>query len=205
LAEAGRPGPGQAGPSAARVATTAAVVLAAGSSRRLGGRANKLLVPFRGRPLVAWAVESALGAGLDETVVVEGAVSLEEVVGEGVTLLRNESWADGQGSSLGVALDWCARQGHQAAVVGLGDQPMVPSQAWRQVASATSAPIAVATYAGRRRNPVRLDASVWPLVDTGADQGARELMLRRPELVVEVACEGEPADLDTWEDFERWS
>lgn len=185
--------------------TTAAVVLAAGGSARFGRGAHKLLEAFRGRPLVAWAVEAARDAGLDETVVVSGAADLSDAVPSDVTLLGNEDWDAGQGVSLGVALDWCERQGHEAAVVGLGDQPLIGAEAWRRVAAATEAQIAVATYGGRRRNPVRLDRSVWPLLDLTGDEGARQLMLRRPELVVEVACEGDPADVDTVEDLRRWS
>lgn len=177
------------------------MLLAAGGGRRYAGATHKLLADFRGRPLVVWSVEAALAAGLDETVVVGGAVELDGVLPGGVTLLENRSWVEGQATSLAVGLDWCRRQGHSAAVVGLGDQPLVPAGAWSAVAAAPAAPIAVATYGGRRRNPVRLDCSVWPLLPVVGDEGARGLMRQRPELVAEVACEGDPADVDTVEDL----
>lgn len=150
---------------------------------------------------MAWSVQAALAAGLAEVVVVEGAVPLEGVVPEEVVLLGNPSWADGQAGSLRRALAWCEQRGRQAAVVGLGDQPLVPASAWRAVAASRAAPIVAARYAGRRRNPVRLDRSIWPLVPSTGDEGARVLMARRPDLVAEVDCEGEPADVDTAEDL----
>jgi CTP:molybdopterin cytidylyltransferase MocA len=185
--------------------TTAAVILAAGGGSRFVGDTSKLLVSFRARPLVTWTVDAALGADLDETIVVSGAVDLSAVLPADVTVLGNEAWASGLASSLRVGLDWCERWGHAAAVVGLGDQPLVSADAWRAVATSTGAPIAVATYSGRRRNPVRLARSVWSLVPVTGDQGARAVMTSRPELVREVACPGDPADVDTVEDLRQWS
>ncbi len=185
--------------------TTAALVLAAGGGSRFDRETSKLLVPFRGRPLVSWAVRAALDAGLDETVVVMGAVDVAGAVPPGVTLLHNEAWVAGLASSLRVGVDWCERRSHASVVVGLGDQPLVPSEAWRAVAGSTGAPIVVATYAGRRRNPVKLDSSVWSLLPVTGDEGARVLMASRPALVSEVACPGDPADIDTVEDLRTWS
>lgn len=179
--------------------TTAAVVLAAGGGTRFGGDGHKLLAPFRGRPLVAWALEAA--SVLDELIVVTGAVELD--LPAGARQVSNPRWAEGQATSLAAAVD--AAAGHDAMVVGLGDQPLIPAEAWRLVAAATATPIAVATYAGRRRNPVRFAAEVWPLLPRHGDEGARSLLRDRPELVTAVACPGDPADMDTREDLATWS
>ena len=185
--------------------TSAAVVLAAGGGSRFEGPVHKLLAPFRGRPVVAWAVEHALAAGLEETIVVTGAAELTAVLPAGVRVVHNERWADGQATSLQRAVEAAEEAGHDAIVVGLGDQPLVPAEAWQAVAAAGDAAIVVATYDGRRRNPVRLHRDVWPLLPTEGDEGARVVMRLRPELVREVACRGEPADVDTAEDLTRWA
>lgn len=175
-------------------------MLAAGGGSRFAGDVHKLLAPFRGRPLVEWAMASALGARLAGVVVVCGAVDLHSVAAaldESLAVVENPQWGTGQAGSLRVGLEWCAERGYEAAVVGLGDQPFVTSSAWRGVAVAEFAPIVVGSYAGKRRPPVRLHHSVWTLLSDSGDEGARELMRRRPDLVGEVACEGDPADIDT--------
>ena len=184
--------------------SVAAVVLAAGGGTRFDGATHKLLAPFRGRPLVTWAVASAVEAGLDETIVVTGALPLDDVLPAGVTLVASERWAEGQAHSLAAGWRAAAAAGHDAIVVGLGDQPLLEPDAWRRVAACDS-PLAVATYDGRRGQPVRLGRSVWPDLPTEGDTGARALLARFPALVCEVACHGSPADIDTVEDLNRWS
>lgn len=182
------------------VRRVAAVLLAAGAGSRFAGDSPKLLCAFRGRPLAAWAIEAAIAAGLDGVAVVTGATDLHTVLaaaGPGVVEVANPDWAAGQATSLASGLRWCADAGFDAAVLGLADQPFVPSSAWRAVGRAALGPVVTAAFGGRRRPPVRLDREVWPLLSRAGDEGARELMRRRPDLVHEVACEGDPADIDT--------
>ncbi len=189
--------------------TVAGVVLAAGAGTRFatsGGQGPKVLAPVEGKPLLTHVLEAVLAAGLDEVLLVQGAVDLSPHRLDGVRILVNAHWAEGMATSLQVALRYATGAGHEAIVVGLADQPGVPAAAWSAVAAAPAhPPIAVATYAGQRRNPVRLAAAVWPLLATTGDAGARSLMRDQPDLVREVPCSGEPWDVDTQEDLDRWS
>lgn len=185
-----------------------AIVLAAGAGSRFEGPRHKLLTPVGGISIARRSIEAAVAAAIGPVVVVTGAVDpvtdgWPDGPPEGVTVVHNPGWADGQATSLQVGLRAARRLGADAVVVGLADQPFVSPSAWRRVAASTS-PIAVATYGGRRRNPVRLAAEIWPRLPTTGDAGARSVVRLSPELVEEVPCAGSPDDIDTWEDLEPW-
>jgi CTP:molybdopterin cytidylyltransferase MocA len=184
--------------------TVAAVVLAAGAGTRFAGDGHKLRAELRGRPVLSWVLDAVIEAGFDQVYVVTGAEPVDDLVGPDLTVVPNPRWADGQATSLAAAVAAVQRDGHDAFVVGLGDQPFVPASAWRSVGAAAGA-IVTATFDGERRPPVKLARSVWPLLPTTGDAGARPLMKRRPELVSEIPCTGSPVDIDTVEDLQRWS
>ncbi len=194
--------------------TIAGVILAAGAGSRFEGTEHKLLADFRGRPMVAWTIQAALDAGFNQLYVVTGAVDLERSLAKdpnlglgpsaGITWLDSPDWQLGQSHSLRVAVLRARADGHRALVVGLGDQPLVPSSAWRSVGAARG-PITIAEFEGERRPPVKLEDSVWDLLPREGDLGAREVIRLHPELVSAVPCGGNPADIDTKRDLRRWS
>ena len=186
-----------------------AVVLAAGGGSRYTGTEHKLLAELQGRPVVRWVLEAVATSGLSPIIVVTGAANLQGVLatplsGQPETIVvHNPQWRRGMASSLQLALATARRRGLEAVVIGLGDQPGVPASAWRAIADA-SAPLAVATYGGARRNPVRIHAELWDHLPHEGDEGARSLIRQRAELVTEVACEGSADDIDTVDDVTQW-
>jgi CTP:molybdopterin cytidylyltransferase MocA len=188
---------------------TVAVVLAAGAGTRFGGPGHKLDADLDGIAIADRAVGAAVEADIGPVMVITGAnrpvlPSLLDAIADGrVVLVDNPRWAAGQSTSLQVAIAEARRRHAHAVVVGLADQPFVTAEAWRSVASSTW-PIAVADYPEGRRNPVRLHHSVWSLLPTSGDHGARDLIRLRPGLVEPVPCTGSPADIDTEEDLHSW-
>lgn len=181
---------------------TCAVLLAAGQGSRFIGSSHKLVSPLRGRPLYMWAIDSIEAADFAHVVVVTGCVELD--LPQWVVRAHNPRWDEGQATSLQCGIAAAATLGATTVVVGLADQPFVTTQAWRAVAMAHT-PIAVATYDGVRGNPVRLDRSIWSLLATEGDHGARSLLSQRPDLVGEVACLGSSSDIDTMEELQQWN
>lgn len=200
--------------------TVVAALLAGGSGSRFDGShvdqfdgIHKLAAQLRAtavepaESVFERALRHARWADIGPIVIVTGSWSpTPEQIGDqvaGTTIVANDRWADGQITSVRTALDAADALGADRIVIGLADQPFVTPDAWRTVASAPG-PIAVASYSGRRGNPVALDRSVWQLLPADGDEGARALMRIRPDLVREVACSGSPADIDTVEDLHRW-
>lgn len=183
------------------------VLLAAGEGRRFGG--PKALAALDGELLVERGARLLVGGGCADIVVVVGCgaaqVRRRARLGRARTVV-NPDWPTGMGSSLVAglrALDpRCA-----AAVIALADQPLVGSEAVRRLARAweAGAVAAVATYAGKPRNPVLLDRAVWPDVIQSAtgDTGARSFLRSHPDLVTPVGCDdtGAPDDIDTVTDL----
>jgi molybdenum cofactor cytidylyltransferase len=183
----------------------AAIVLGAGRSSRMGGP-NKLLAEIGGKPLVRIVVEAALASRARPVIVVTGhqRERVEAALnGLPVSFAHNPHFAEGLGTSLktGIAALPADVDG---AIVCLGDMPQVDAGLIDRLIGALDpdkgALVVVPTIDGKRGNPV-----VWSrrffgdLMTVEGDVGARYLIGRYPEAVVEVPLVGNAAltDVDT--------
>uniref|UniRef100_A0A831TAV8 Nucleotidyltransferase family protein n=1 Tax=Thermorudis peleae TaxID=1382356 RepID=A0A831TAV8_9BACT len=187
----------------------AGVILAAGASRRLGQ--PKQLLPLRGQPVLAHTVGVARRTRLDPLMIILGHAANEirrQVDLTNLTVIENPDYAEGLSTSVRLALRHLPGD-VEAVVFLLGDQPLVePAVVDRLIAAFCEcrAPIVQPRYAEGRGNPVLIARALFPELDrlTG-DTGARPLLERYGGEVhlVDVRAHRRPADLDTWEDYER--
>ncbi len=185
------------------------IVLAGGMSSRLGQ--PKQLLELGGRPVLQYVLDAAARAGLEELVVVLGhaapQVSAAIHLPPTARSVLNPDFATGQSSSLKVGLRAASPEA-QAALILLGDQPRIEAATIRSIVEAyrrTGALVVQARYRGIPGHPVLLDRGVWAQVEAvEGDRGARDLLASHPEWMHRVDVDTElPADIDTWEDYER--
>jgi CTP:molybdopterin cytidylyltransferase MocA len=177
-------------------ACASGIVLAAGSGSRLGQPKADLVLD--GTRLLDRAIATLRAGGCTEVI----AVVRPGTRADDATVVENPKPERGVGSSLRIGLN--AATG-DVAVIMLVDTPGIGPAAVRQLL-AEGAPVAVATYAGRRGHPVAIARAYWPQVAAlaDADYGARRFLTAYPELVIEVPCVGDPVDLDTAADVAAW-
>ena len=170
----------------------AAMVLAAGQSRRMG-QANKLLEVVNGKAMVVTAVEAALAADVSCVTVVTGHeadVVQAALAGKLVRFVHNPDYADGLSASLKTAAA-NAPDDADAMIVLLGDMPDVTSAHVDRLIAAFNPlegrAICVPTVGGKRGNPVlwakRFLAEMLAL---RGDVGAKHLIGQNEDVVAEV-------------------
>ncbi|HEX8500411.1 MAG TPA: nucleotidyltransferase family protein [Pyrinomonadaceae bacterium] len=186
----------------------AAILLAAGRSRRMG--AFKPLLPFGGVTVVEACVAALRAAGAGEVVVVVGHRGGEVRAAlahlEGVRFAFNE--AEGSEMGVSVARGVEALPGDAgAALVALVDQPAVPPAEIRNLADAwrrAGARLVVPEWRGRGGHPVLVDLAFrTELLSLVPEKGLRALFdARRAEVLrLPAASPYVTRDMDTWDDY----
>jgi len=168
------------------------------------GNDAKLLLPYRGEPLVRAPVTAALAAGFEEVGVVLGheADGIAAVLADlPVRRIDNPRFAEGLSTSVALALDWAAGRAG-AALLLLGDEPDVdPAVIRRLLEEWRARPTGACRtrYRDRAGHPVIVEVG---LGGAAGDRGLRDrLAPERPD-VREVAVDGPaPADIDTPADY----
>lgn len=184
-----------------------AIVLAGGAARRFGG--GKLSTDFRGRPLIAWAVDTALALPVEAVRVVLGAeaeavrAALRDTIDPRLAFAHCADWSQGLSASLSCGIAALPSDA-TGAMIFLGDMPDVPTQLARRVlaALAEGARAANPVCQGRPAHPVGISSALFPAVRAlSGDRGAREL-LQDMSGVEEIATDdaGSTFDIDTLDD-----
>ncbi len=188
--------------------TIAAVIMAAGRSRRMAPH-NKLLVTDKaGKPMIARVVDNVLSSKARPILVVTGhqAEQVEHALGgRPVQYVHAPDYAEGLSASLksgiaAVPAD-CA-----AAIVCLGDMPLVTGRMIDRLMQMYDPDegrlIILPTFRGKQGNPMLWDRRYFAeILAISGDSGARFLVGKHAEAVVEVemADDGVLRDFDTTE------
>jgi molybdenum cofactor cytidylyltransferase len=189
----------------------AAIVLAAGMSRRMG--APKQLLRLDGKSLLEHALDNVRGSSVDEIVLVLGAAADEvrqQLATDGLRVVFNPDFQQGMGTSLRKGLA-AVSPPVEGALIVLADQPFVRSSTLDQMIAywRKSGPqILIPLYRGFRGNPVLLDRSVFPeLMNLAGDIGCRAIFGAHTESIDKLAVNdvGILLDIDSAEDWKRFS
>lgn len=187
----------------------AAVILAAGSSKRMGN-VNKLLALWQGKALVRHVVETAKNSIVEEVIVVTGHQSdAIELALEGldVRFVHNPDYKEGMASSLKSGIRSVGKNQTGIAVL-LADMPQLKGETLNQIVTgflqADGRSICIPICGSRQGNPVIWPKEFFPEILTlSGDKGARELIKKYKNRVLEIPCEdhGTLIDFDTPEDI----
>lgn len=185
------------------------IVLAAGESSRM--KVQKLLLPYQGKTIIEKVIENVKLSGVDNTLVVVGS-DRDEILGViehlPVSSCYNHNYKQGMLSS--VKLGFRSLPGtFGAALVFLGDQPMVPAEAVNIILLAyrqSHKGIVIPVYKKKRGHPLLIDSKYRDEIEKLEDrESLRSLASKFPTdvLEVEVNLPGILADLDTPEEYNR--
>lgn len=180
-----------------------AVVLAAGTSRRMGRL--KALIKLGHKTILQRALANLEASQVNEIVVVLG-FKAQEIIptlkGMRCQVVVNPQYTRGMSSSIRCGLSAVNPQA-QAVLIALGDQPYIPPEIVDLLLRSyqeEDQKIVVPTCGGRRGHPVIFGRRYWPeLRALKGDVGGKELLRRHAQhvLEVEVCQEGVLADIDT--------
>lgn len=195
-------------------ANIAAILLAAGESKRMGR--PKLLLPWGATTVLGQVIAVFGDAGIEDIVVVTGGARrqieslVETFVGKyPVRTVYNPGFAQGEMlSSLQCGLK-ALRPGTRATLIALGDQPQVEESTVRLVVAEferTGAPLVVPSYDRRRGHPWLVARPLWGAIHALEPPcTARDFLDRHSEQITYVAAMSRSVieDVDTREDYQR--
>jgi molybdenum cofactor cytidylyltransferase len=191
--------------SAARFA---AVVLAAGASRRMG--TAKALLPLGGEPIIRRVVRTCADASIFEQIIVVTGHGAEHVVAAvepyDLTLTHNANFdAGGMISSIqaGLRAVW---RGIDSAFIVLGDQPLISAETHRALSRVFDGRILRPLFAGKHGHPILIPSEHFSaILALDESRTLKQFVQDRVTVCVDLPVD-DPAilmDVDTPADYER--
>lgn len=202
---------------------TAAIILAAGSSSRMGGGRHKLLLPLHDRPVLAHVLDATLASQARPVILVLGhqAGQVRQQIAAYIKhpdliIIENADYLQGMSTSMRLGIQKLSSDYTKSpdsmvdsALILLGDQPLITAQNIDTLIAmyrTTGKRIIAPTYEGKRGNPILFDASLFPeLLEVTGDEGGRRVLERhRSEIAtVEMGDALANIDVDTWEVYQQ--
>ena len=183
------------------VKAVAVLLLAAGASTRFGS--SKQLAKVGGKTLLQHSIDTANEAIPGEVYVVLGA-NAERIAAEvsAAKLIVNHRWQEGIGQSLAVGVEHLQHQ-YQAVLVLLADQARVQARHLKAMLKAfDDERIVCAYYRGARGVPAIFPNRYFDsLVQLSGDQGAKGILQKAEDSLVEMDLPEAAFDIDTVEDL----
>lgn len=198
----------QSEPSSDRSGPVAGILLAAGTSSRMGS--NKLLFELGGESVLRGAARRALAGGLAPLLVVLGhqeEKARAELDGLPCQIVINPLYEEGINSSVQTGVAALPTEA-QAVVVMLADMPFVTAEMIACLITryrSTEAPLVISDYEGVNAPPMLYDRSLFEELLTMTGEGCGRQVVKRHRHEAEVLPWPAAAlsDLDVPEDYER--
>jgi molybdenum cofactor cytidylyltransferase len=187
----------------------AAIVLAAGMSRRMG--APKQLLRVGDKTILERTLENVRASNASEIVLVLGHAADEiqkRIATQDLKIVLNHGYEQGMGTSLRSGLMEVTAD-VKAAIIVLADQPWISAGTLNRLIAChqeRKPQIIIPTYRGFRGNPVLLDRSVFAEVQSlNGDVGCRAIFGDHAEGIVKLPIDdpGILQDIDSRDDFEK--
>jgi molybdenum cofactor cytidylyltransferase len=187
---------------------TAIVILAAGSSSRLG--TPKQLLLYKNKPLLLHTVDAALAARLYPVTVITGydEVHTSAILKDHhVNIIHNPCWQEGMASGISLGLNAVLQDSYpvDSIIIAVCDQPYVYAGLFHKMIDARVASgksIVACSYAGTAGVPVLFAKKYFDaLLELQGNDGAKKLLKRYHEDLCMVDFPMGEVDIDTMEDY----
>ena len=188
---------------------TAILILAAGESKRMGE--PKQLLPYNNSTLLLHTIEQANSIKYADVFIVIGAHFsdvFKSIRGQKATILKNNNWEDGMGSSISKGVELIKKKNnYDRVLVTLADTPLITQEHYEGLISLsheTGKRIILTNYEEVSGVPAIFDKSLFNELSILSDnEGAKPVVIKYKKEVLEMTSKIPFFDVDTKEAYQK--